>query len=247
MRQALRPLLAAAAVGAACAAPAAFAADYATVVSSTPVTAAVPVQRQSCTESQQIVQPQPSGAGALIGAIAGGVLGNSVGGGFGRAAATGLGAVAGGAIGNQAELSNNRGQTVPTRSCRTVNGYENRVVGYDVVYEYHGQRYTTRMANDPGPRIAIDVRPSAQAPLDQVGPPARYGSAVPAYEQPSYQQPGYASEPSYVESSPSYYAAPPAYYAPAPVYYPRPYVVAPPVIGIGFYGGYGWHGGRHWH
>ena len=65
MRQAFHPLLAAAAVGAACAAPAAFAAEYATVVSSTPVTATVPVPRQTCSDSQQIVQQAPSGAGAV--------------------------------------------------------------------------------------------------------------------------------------------------------------------------------------
>src|ERR1700733_11652061 len=92
------------AIGAVLAGPAAFAAPnnsasnnsaYATVISSTPVTANVPVPRQQCTEGSQYVQQAPSGAGALIGAVAGGLLGNTVGGGFGRAAATGIGAVAG--------------------------------------------------------------------------------------------------------------------------------------------------------
>jgi uncharacterized protein YcfJ len=241
--------VAAAAVALLGAAGLARAADYANVVSATPVTAAVPAPRQQCVDEARYVPPQPSGGGALIGAIIGGVVGNQFGHGAGRALATGAGVVAGSALGNQAELSNNPGQTVPVRNCRTVGAYENRVVGYDVVYEYHGQRYTTRMASDPGPRLAIDVRPAGgQAPLDQVGPPARYGNAVPAYGQPSYdRQPAYA-DPAYAEPGPTYYdAPPPAYYAPAPVYYPRPYVVAPPVIGIGFYGGYGWgHGGRHW-
>ena len=224
----------------------AHAAEYATVISATPVTNSVTVPRQQCADVQRLVQPQPSGGGALIGAIIGGVVGNQFGHGAGRALATGAGVVAGSALGNQAELNNYPAQTVSARDCRTVGAYENRVVGYDVVYEYHGQRYSTRTASDPGPRLAIDVRP-ADAPLDRVGPPASYGSygaVPPAYaEQPVYAQPRYA------EPAPVYYA-PPAYYEPAPVYYaPRSYYYAPPVIGIGFYGGYGgWHHGyRHWH
>jgi len=205
------------------------AAEYANVISATPVTGSVPVQRQACADSERIVQQQPSGAGALVGAIVGGVVGNQFGSGFGRAAATGLGVVAGSAIGNQAEANANPATAVPVRSCRTVMQYENRVVGYDVVYEYNGQRYTTRTAGDPGPRLAIDVRPSGDVPLDRAGPPAMYADAGPAYADPAYA------------------AAPPGYYAPAPVYYPNPYYVGP-AIGIGFYGGYGGRHGyyRHW-
>jgi len=196
------------------------AAEYANVVSATPVTSSVAVPRQQCADVERVVQPQPSGGGALIGAIIGGVVGNQFGHGAGRALATGAGVVAGSAIGNQAELNNNPPQTVPGRSCRTVGAYENRVVGYDVVYEYHGQRYTTRMASDPGPRLAIDVRPANQ-PLDRVGPPATYSAVPPAYAEPAY------SDPAYVE-------APSTYYAPAPYYYsPGPYYYGPPVIGIG--------------
>jgi uncharacterized protein YcfJ len=201
------------------------AAEYANVISATPVTGSVPVPRQACADTQQVVQQQPSGAGALVGAIVGGVIGNQFGHGVGRAAATGLGVVAGSAIGNQAEANANPPTTVPVRNCGTVTQYENRVIGYDVVYEYNGQRYTTRTANDPGPTLAIDVRPSggaAQASAD----------AAPAYTDPAYA------------------AAPPvAYYGPAPAYYygPAPYYVGP-TIGIGFYGGYGYRHGyyRHW-
>ena len=237
--------LAAAAVALLGATGVAHAAEYANVVSATPVTSSVAVPRQQCADVERYVQPQPSGGGALIGAIIGGVVGNQFGHGAGRALATGAGVIAGSALGNQAELNNNPGQAVPVRSCRTVAAYENRVVGYDVVYEYHGQRYTTRMANDPGARLAIDVRPAA-APLDRVGPPAAYSAVPPAYTEPAY------SEPSYVESPPAYYGSGPAYYAPAPAYYApapySPYYYGPPAIGIGFYGGYGWHHGyRHWH
>jgi outer membrane lipoprotein SlyB len=50
-----------------------------------------------------------TGSGALLGAIIGGALGNTVGKGDGRAAATVAGAVVGGAIGNEAEKDANRG------------------------------------------------------------------------------------------------------------------------------------------
>ena len=218
------------------------AADYANVVSATPVTTSVAVPRQDCVQSEQLVQAPPSGAGALIGAIAGGVIGNQFGHGFGRAAATGFGAVAGSAIGNNVEANATPPQAVPVRQCRTVNGYETRVVGYDVVYEYHGQRYSTRLPNDPGPRLAIDVRPTAGAPLDRVGPPASYGAVPPAYAQaaPSYSAPSYGEAPS------TYYDAAPAYYAPAPVYYTgysAPYYIAPAAIGVGI----GYWVGRTWH
>ncbi len=212
------------------------AAEYATVVSSTPVTQSVATPRQECADVDQVVQRQPSGGGALIGAIVGGVVGNQFGAGFGRAAATGLGVVAGSAIGNNVEAANSPATTVPVRRCRTTSAYENRVVGYDVVYDYNGQRYTTRLQSDPGPRLAIDVRPAGATPLDRAGPPATYAAVPPAYSD---------APPAYVEQAPAYYPAP-AYYAPAPVYY-GPGYYGGPVIGVGIGYGYGWrHGYRHW-
>jgi uncharacterized protein YcfJ len=225
--------------------------EYARVLSATPVTGSVAAPRQECTDTAQIVQQPPSGAGALVGAIAGGVVGNQFGHGFGRAAATGAGVVAGAAIGNNVEANANPPTTVPVRQCRTVNGHENRVVGYDVVYEYNGQRYSTRLPEDPGPRLAVDMRPvGGNAPADPVAPPASHGAvAPPAYAEPA---PVYGSPaPMY-----SYYPSPaPAYYAPAPVVYGAPYY-APYYFGpaIGFSFGYwagrswGYHGGHgHWH
>ena len=150
------------------------AAEYATVISATPVTASVNVPRRVCSDDRQYVQPQPSGAGAVIGAIAGGLLGNAVGGhGGARAAATGVGAVAGAAVGNSVEMNGYPPTEVPVRRCQTVSGYENRTVGYDVVYEYAGRRYTTRTDRDPGSEIAIDVRPSGAAQPDAQGPGLR--------------------------------------------------------------------------
>jgi uncharacterized protein YcfJ len=203
------------------------AAEFATVVSSTPVTASVPVPRQVCSDGQQLVQPRPSGAGALIGAIAGGVIGHNLGYGAGQAVATGLGAITGAAIGSQVEANATPPVEVPVRRCQTVSNYENRVVGYDVVYEYAGQRYSTRMARDPGAQLAVSVQPlnpsaglpvpaDADAPVESAAPPARVYRTVPRT----------------------------VYYEPVP-----PVVYVAPVIGfgLGYYGGYdGGHRGRHW-
>lgn len=221
---------------------AARAADYASVVSSTPVLSSVASPRQECFDVPLVVQQQPSGGGALIGAIVGGVVGNQFGHGFGRAAATGLGVVAGSAIGNNVEASNGGTATVASRRCRTVSSYASSVVGYDVVYDYNGQRYTTRLPRDPGPRLAIDVRPAGGAPLDRVGPPATYGAVPPSYaEAPSYDE---SPPPAYYGAPPAYYGAPQAYYAPAPAYYYGPgSYVAPAVVGLGI----GYWVGRTWH
>ena len=210
---------------------AAHAAEFATVVSSAPVTVSVLVPRQQCSDGQQLVQQRPSGAGAVLGAIAGGVIGHNLGNGFGRAAATGFGAVAGAVVGDQVEAANSPVTEMPVRRCQTVSSYENRTVGYDVVYEYAGQRYSTRVARDPGRQLAVSVQPAESgglpAPLDA----ARDGTPVPTNAAP--QTVYYAPAPQTV-----YYAPAPqtVYYAPAPVY-------VTPVIGFGFgyYGGYRGH------
>ncbi len=48
-------------------------------------------------------QPRTSGAGAIIGGVAGAVLGHQIGGGFGRDAATAVGAIGGAVAGNSIE------------------------------------------------------------------------------------------------------------------------------------------------
>ena len=231
------------------------AADYATVVSSTPIVQAVPVPRQDCVDVQRQVAPQPSGAGALIGAIVGGVVGNQFGHGMGRAAATGLGAIGGSALGNHVEMSNQPGGVVSSRQCRTVQAHEKRVVGYDVVYEFNGQRYSTRLDRDPGPHLAIDVRPADDRysrPRSGTAVPPAYSDAPAYVEQPRYvEPPRYQEAPRYVEPATiGYYEQAPQVYAPAPVYYDSPVrYVAPAVIGvgIGYMMGRSWHGGHRHH
>ena len=230
--------------GALLAAGAAQAAPYATVISSTPVTATVAVPQQVCDAGQQLVRPAPTGVGAVIGAIAGGVIGHSFGGGFGQAAATGIGAVAGAAVGDQVEANAAPVSAVPVQRCHTVSTYREEVLGYDVMYEYAGQRYSTRMARDPGTRLAIDVRPlqdgALPAPLYAEQPPTAAAPVPPASAYP----PARPQQPYAPAYAPLYG---PAYAAPVVVQAP-PMVYVSPFINFGFgYSGGGYRGNhRHW-
>lgn len=199
----------------------AMAETYGTVVSRTAVFAQVARPQRQCIEQQQLVQSPPSGAGGLLGAIVGGVAGNAIGGGAGRALATGAGVIGGALVGNSVEANATPPTSVPVQQCQIVSRAENRLIGYDVVYRYNGQTYTTRMANDPGApgtALAMNVTPAAAAPVMQSAPemveappPVVYAPAPPVYAAPVY--------------------APPAYIAPA--------------IGVNL--GVGWGGGyRHW-
>ncbi|HEX7384709.1 MAG TPA: glycine zipper 2TM domain-containing protein [Burkholderiaceae bacterium] len=216
----------------------ALATEYGKVVSSTPVMGDVAVPQRQCFDELQSVPARgygTTGAGALLGAVVGGVVGNSVGAGMGRAAATGLGVIAGAAVGDNVEAAGNPPAVTTTtvRRCQTVTQREQRVIGYDVVYDYAGRRYSARMAQDPGERVPLDVRVTPAHAL----PPAR---TVP----PAYRDDGRGSvvpyvgddTPVYVEPAPRSIAAPPVVWGPPAVY------VAP---SIWFGGSWGPH--RHWH
>jgi uncharacterized protein YcfJ len=199
--------------------------EYGRVISATPITQQVSVPQQVCQDQQVAVRTPNSGAGAVIGAIAGGVLGHTVGAGAGKVLATGAGVVAGSIIGDRVESDGHPPTLQTVRSCGTAYTTQNRVVGYNVEYEYRGQHYSTQTQSPPGKRIALNVQvePADTAPQAQ---------QVPAEAAP-----------------PAYYAAP--VYAPAPVVYaPQPYY-APYYYGYGapvvVHLGYGWYGHRHWH
>ena len=150
--------------------------DVGRVLSSTPVVQQVTVPRRLCTVEQVNVQGPNSGAGALIGAITGGALGNAaVGHGQGRAAATAIGMVGGALIGDRFE-GPAPVRTENVQRCSVQNFSENRVVAYNVVYEFGGSQYSVQMPNDPGPTIAVQVSPagSLQSPSSFVvqAPPA---------------------------------------------------------------------------
>jgi uncharacterized protein YcfJ len=135
--------------------------QYAKVVSVTPVRSSSSTPRQVCRDEvvNHTAPPkdQHNIAGTAIGAIAGGLLGNQVGGGKGRTLATVAGAAAGGYAGNRIENSHHQAQVTSTveRRCNTVTDTSSKVVGYDVQYVYNGVTRTTRMDHDPGDRVQV--------------------------------------------------------------------------------------------
>ena len=151
--------------------------DYADVISAKPivryVTVTTPVKE--CWEDVEYytVNERPPGVATstLFGAIIGGVVGHQFGSGHGNDAATVAGTMIGATIGNQSAYRRHPGEygavkySRPVRRCETQyrEHQEERVDGYDVLYRYNGQRYSTRMPHDPGRkiRVRVDVRPAA--------------------------------------------------------------------------------------
>ncbi len=188
------------------------AAEFGTVVSKTPAYVQVAVPERQCVDQEQSMRQAPTGAGALVGALVGGGVGNAMGGGAGRAAATGIGVIAGALIGDRVEANATPPVTATVRNCQTVSRVESRMVGWDVVYDYNGQRYSARLPSDPGDRVALNV---------SVAPAAgAYVSAPAATPATTYTQ--------------TVVQAPTAVYAPAPYY-----VV--PSVSLGFGWGRRWH------
>jgi uncharacterized protein YcfJ len=129
------------------------------VISAVQVIQQVAVPRQVCSQEQAPVQQNKSGAGAAMGAIAGGVLGNQIGGGNGKTAATMLGIFGGAILGNNIEGAP-APQTQTVQNCTTQNVFENRVMGYNVTYEFNGKQYSVQLPRDPGPTIKLNVTPA---------------------------------------------------------------------------------------
>ncbi len=191
------------------------------VISTTPVLQQFAVPSQVCGTQQVAIQQPKSGAGSLMGAIAGGAVGNNVGAGSGRAVATMIGVIGGAVMGDNIE-----GQPAPQvqniQTCSTQTTYENRTVGYNVVYEYAGRQYNVQMPQAPGPFIQLQVSPVGSAPPVQqhMAPVAQ----MPQVAAP--QQVVYAQQPQVIVAAP----------------YPYPYMYPNVSFGFGFGGGYG----RRW-
>lgn len=137
--------------------------ERARVISSTPVTEQVKVPQQVCQDQVVSVPGRTTGAGALMGGIAGGAMGNAIGDGSGRAIATVIGLVGGAMIGDRIE-GRPPATTQVVRQCSTQHVWQQHTVGYDVVYEYAGLQYRTRMAEDPGRWIRVNVQPVFSQP-----------------------------------------------------------------------------------
>jgi uncharacterized protein YcfJ len=170
------------------AAGAALAQEVGRVISATPLIQHVGVPRQVCTNETVAVQTQKSGAGALIGAIAGGAMGNAIGGGNGKAAATMLGLVGGAMLGDQMEGAP-QGQSQQVQRCSVQSYFENRTVGYNVVYEFSGRRYSVQMPQDPGPTIRLQISPVGSSTAAH--PPMTQHDLPPIYVQPAQAHGGH--------------------------------------------------------
>ena len=104
---------------------------------------------------------------ALVGALVGGVIGNQFGSGHGRDAATLAGSAIGYSVARDANRYDHRGRyysrdrvyrTYAERcAVRTDWRRDDRVIAYDVTYEYNGQIYRTRTNYHPGDTIRVRV------------------------------------------------------------------------------------------
>lgn len=146
--------------------------DYAKVVEVEPIyktiTHRVPVQ--SCwveTVQEPVRHSARTATPALLGALIGGALGNELGHKksnkrVGAAAGAILGASIGNDIGRR-HSGHTETYTYDQEVCDTdySTEYEEKLVGYDVSYQYHGRTYSTRMNEHPGKKIpvAVDIRP----------------------------------------------------------------------------------------
>lgn len=144
--------------------------DQARVVDVQPLyeTVSYQVPREVCEE--QRVQTGSGGGQSpvapVLGAVIGGVLGHAVAT-KNEPVVTAIGAVLGGAVGYNIAKQTARPQYVTYGTqevCSTVRDTheEQRISGYQVRYEYLGQRYTTITRNQPGDsvRVRVDVSPA---------------------------------------------------------------------------------------
>jgi uncharacterized protein YcfJ len=106
------------------------------------------VPRTSCSYVEEVTR---DGSGAVVGAIIGGATGRAIA--KDRDTGTAVGAIAGAIIGGQNAPSQSR----LVERCVTYQDREhfNRITGYNVTFEYHGQLRTTRMSRDPGHSVRI--------------------------------------------------------------------------------------------
>ena len=195
------------------------------VLSATPMVQSVPV-----TQCQPAAWGQPTGGGAAVGAVVGGLMGSQIGGGSGQIAGAILGTLGGAFVGNAVEA-----QQAGYGGCQTA--YQQQVTGYDVRYEWGGRVYQTQLAQAPGAWIQVPMAGGYEPP-------------VATYPVPDGPPMGVVTAPQYAPAYPPTYpvATYPAYTQPVgtPVYVrPAPVFVAPVGVSLSVGGGWGhrWRGG----
>ncbi len=145
------------------------------VISTVPIIQQVAVPRQVCSQQQVTTQPSKSGAGAIMGAIAGGTVGHAIGrDGLGTA----IGMFGGAILGNKIEGTPAPEQKT-VQTCNNQNFYENRTVAYNVTYEFAGKQYNVQLPQDPGPTVRLQITPVVSSSPNYIYPPLPAASAVP--------------------------------------------------------------------
>jgi uncharacterized protein YcfJ len=131
------------------------------VISAKELTRTVSTPRQECHDEAvthtRPVQDEHRLLGTGLGALVGGVLGHQVGGGNGRTLATVAGAAAGGYAGNKIQQKKQQNDTYTTteQRCNTVYDKKQVPAGYDVVYEYKGQKHHLHTDQKPGDSLPV--------------------------------------------------------------------------------------------
>ena len=134
---------------------------FAEVVATREATETVKTPREECedvvVQHQAPVKDEHRITGTVVGAVAGGLLGSTIGGGKGKTLATVAGAAGGGYAGNrvQKNMQEKDVTTTTERKCKTVYDSSVKHLGYDVTYRLDGKQNVVRMGFDPGQRIPV--------------------------------------------------------------------------------------------
>lgn len=133
--------------------------DWARVVSSSPRYEQINQPRQVCRrETIYVPAAEYDNSGAVIGGIAGGIIGSQVGRGNGQVAAAAIGAATGALVGDRLQGGYYAGSVPRTeKRCVSVDQWQSRLVGYDVVYEYQGRTWNSFMTQAPGDFVRLQV------------------------------------------------------------------------------------------
>ena len=126
--------------------------------------------QERCVEEHVVIErrnQQASGTPIIVSTIIGGALGNAVGNNkSSRRVGAVLGAVLGNSVGRdiarQSQSSDTREyQTVERCETVFVSHEEERLLGYDVIYQFNGQQYSVRTEQDPGSqmKVRVEVQP----------------------------------------------------------------------------------------
>ena len=135
--------------------------QFAEVVAVKEAKETISTPREKCeqvqVQHQAPVKDEHRATGTIVGAVAGGLLGSTIGGGKGKTVATVAGAAAGGYAGNKVQKNMQERDVVTSTEtrCKTVNESSEKLVGYDVTYRLEGKEATVRMASDPGKQIPV--------------------------------------------------------------------------------------------